>query len=164
MKHPTLLKKAVSTYMPMLIRFIEVTDKPILECGSGLFSTPFLHWYCRERNLPLFTYEDNEEYFPFAKQFRSRNHHVRFIKDWNEIEKRHWGVVLIDQGEGKKGIDDRIKTAIALKDSADYIVMHDSQFKDMYKDVYPHFKYRYDWKDCKPWTTVVSNFHNLNEL
>ncbi len=160
----TLFKKAVSTYMPMLIRCIGATTKPVLECGSGLFSTPFLHWYCKERNIPLFTYEDNQEYFPFAKQFRSKDHHVRLTKDWEDIEKKHWGVVLIDQGEGQIGIENRIKTAIALKDSADYVVLHDSQWRNMYGEVFKHFKYRYDWKECIPNTTVVSNFKDLSNL
>ena len=153
--------KGWSSHMPVLIRFLEKSTLPILELGSGIFSTPFLHWYSREKKLQLFTYEDNSEFFNFADQYKSKNHHIRLTKDWEDIEKIHWGVVLIDQST-----ENRAKTAIALKDSADYIILHDSQDEKTYgyDEVYKHFKYRYDYKEAKPWTTVVSNFKDLSNL
>ncbi len=152
--------KRWSTHMPMLIKSLEVSVLPVLELGSGLFSTPFLHWYCKGKKIKLVTYESDPEYYKFATDFRSRSHSVRFTKDWEDIDTTtHWGVVLIDQG----GVETRIKSATKLKDTADYIVLHDSQYKNMYEDVFKHFKYRYDWKECRPWTTVVSNFKDLSK-
>jgi len=154
--------KRWGTHMPMLIKLVQMTNGPVLELGAGLFSTPLLHWLCRERKVKLVTYEDNPEYYKFAVDFRSRGHSVRLIKDWNEIDtKTHWGVVLIDHGllPEQRAID-----TIKLKDKADYLVLHDSQYESLYSEVWKHFKYRYDWKDCKPWTTVVSNLKDLSDL
>lgn len=144
--------------MPMLIKCVEISDGSVLEFGAGLFSTPLLHWLCFGRKL--ITYEDNLSYYKFAKKFTSRNHTIRFVKDWNKIDLgKHWGVVLIDHISERRSVD-----AIRLKDKADYIVLHDTQSNDYkYNEVWKHFKYRYDWKACKPWTSVVSNFKDISK-
>ena len=93
--------------------------------------------------------------------YRSKNHRITLIDNWNKIDaKRHWSVALIDQDI------DRDKTAILLKDSVDYIVMHDSELEKSYgyDTIWKHFKYRYDWKACRPWTSVVSNFKDASWL
>lgn len=157
------LTKNWSSHMAMLIKTIMLTDKPVLEIGSGLFSTPLMHWLCKMRGLKLVTYENIEEYYKFAKGFQSPNHRIKFVKDWNEIDlKTHWGVVLIDHHPSEqRGLD-----AIRLKDKADYLVLHDSEKPEFYnyEQAYPHFKYKFDWKECKPWTTVLSNFKDLSNL
>jgi hypothetical protein len=155
--------KGWSTHMPMLIRLVQMTDKPVLEIGSGLYSTPLLHWLCKERNVKLITYEDTPEYFKFAKSFQSRNHSIRFVEDWKNIDvETNWGVVLIDHHPEEQ----RGKDIMRLKDKADYFVLHDSEKEIVYgyDKVWEHFKYRYDWKDCKPWTTVLSNSKDLSFL
>ena len=149
--------------MPMLIKAVQASEGPILEIGSGLFSTPLLHWLCHEKGRRLITYENNEDYFKFAKGFQSKNHRIRLVKDWEEIEnKKRWGVILIDHEPAEQRRADILK----FKDSADYIVIHDTERESRYglKDVWPHFKYRRDWKACKPWTTVVSNFKDLSNF
>jgi len=157
--------KAWSTHMPMLIKCVQMSDGPVLEIGSGLFSTPLLHWLCYEKGRKLITYENNLDYFSFAKSFQSRNHRIRFIKDWDEIDteaKMHWSVVLIDHTpEERRKID-----AIRLKEKADYIIIHDTDCESKYgfDEVWPHFKYRYDWRGCRPWTTVVSNFKDVSKI
>ena len=151
------LSKAWTTHMPLLMRIVNLTNKPILELGAGLFSTPLLHWMCQEKNIKLVTYENIEEYLNFSKSFQSRNHSVRLIKDWNEVKaKRDWGVVFIDHD------GDRAKSAIEFKD-ADYVILHDSESEKHYgyEKVWSHFKYRYDWTVVKPWTTVLSNKHDI---
>ena len=151
--------------MPMLIKVVQMSEGPILEIGSGPFSTPLLHWLCHEKGRKLITYENVPDYFKFAKGFQSRNHRIRFVKDWEEMDiKAHWGVVLIDHEPAKRRHADILK----LKDNADYIVIHDTEpereNKYGYQNIWPLFKYRYDWKGCRPWTTVVSNFKNLSNL
>jgi len=146
--------------MSVLIKSVLATKKPVLEIGSGLFSTPLLHWMCKDKGLRLYTYENVKEYLSFSKQFMSKTHRIRFVKDWNKVEypDLEWGVVLIDHGPAEQRHIDAIKFA----DKADYVILHDSD-EDIYEydKVYPYFKYRYDWKECKPWTTVLSNFKEL---
>ena len=154
-------RKAYTTHMPMLIKAVQLTKGPVMELGSGLFSTPLLHWLCKKDSRKLVTYENMLEYYPFARQFRSRNHHVRLIDSWDKIDvETHWSVVMIDH----KPAERRAIDAIRLRDKADYIVLHDTERSVYgYDKIWPHFKYIYHWKSCKPWTTVVSNFKNLNE-
>lgn len=148
--------------MPMVIKLMLMTDGPVMELGSGVFSTPLLHWLCHGKGRTLISYEDSEEYFQFARKFRSRNHRVRFVKDWDQIDMGgHWDVVLIDHSIHRRSID-----ALRLKDSTDYIILHDSEAPELYgyDKLYPNFKYIYHWKGCQAWTTVVSNFKDLSEL
>lgn len=157
------LGKRYTTHMPLLIKIVQMSKGPILELGSGIFSTPLLHWLCAEDERKLFTYENNLEYFPFAKRFQSRNHRIRFTKNYKDINTEvHWGVVFIDHSPEYQRGDDAIK----LKNSTDYIILHDTQELNHYgyEDVWEHFKYRYDWKFCIPWTSVVSNKFSLDKL
>ena len=157
------LAKAKSTHNPMLISAVLISDGPVLEIGAGIYSTPLLHWLCKILGKKLVTYENNPEYYRYAKMFVSRHHAIRLIDDWSKIDtKTHWGVVFMDHNPDERRVDD----VISFKDSADYIVIHDTDREDKYhmEKAWPYFKYRYTWKDCKPWTTVVSNFKDLSNL
>lgn len=154
------LTKAKSTHNPMLIKTIVISDGPVLEIGAGLYSTPLMHWLCKMLGRKLVTYENNPSFYGFAKKFISKGHRVRFIKNWDEMDfKTHWGVVLIDHDPDTRRVIDLIN----FKDKADYIVIHDTDMEDKYNwgKAWPYFKYRFDWKECRPWTTVVSNFKDL---
>lgn len=144
------LLKSYGTHNPVLIKAIQNTQGTVVEFGSGIFSTPLLHWLCAGRKL--ITYEDDKEYYNFANQFRSRNHSVRLIDNWDSIPIYPWSVVLIDHKTERRKLD-----ALRVKDS-EIVILHDSE-TDTYKysEVHPHFKYVYQWKFCEPWTAVVSN-------
>ena len=154
------LRKEWTTHIPMLIKYVQLTDKPVLELGTGLFSTPLLHWLCKEEGVKLKSYESVSKYYDFAKKFTSKGHSIGLVKDWNEIENNdnHWGVVFVDHTLERRWLD-----IIKFSERADYIIVHDSDKIETYKydKVFPLFKYRYDWKACKPWTTVLSNFKPL---
>ncbi len=149
--------------MPMLIKILQMTNGSVMELGGGAFSTPLLHWLCAEKERELVTYENNLDYEKFLKTFVSKNHSIRFIKDWKDIDMQtHWSVVFIDHSPAiRRSID-----AIRLKDKADYIILHDSNQDHGYgyENVWEHFKYRYDWKFATPNVTVVSNFRDLTHL
>jgi hypothetical protein len=155
-------KKQWSTHMTMLVKTVSLTNKDVLEVGSGIFSTPLLHWLCKDKNK-LYTYANDSFYYRFARQFQGRHHRIRFLNSWDDLKvDRHWGVVFFDhQPDERRGQD-----AIKFKDHADYIVIHDSGWPELfgYTDIDDHFKYRHDWKECRPWTTVLSNFKDLSEL
>lgn len=145
----------------MLMKAIQLSDGPILELGSGLFSTPLIHWMCHESKRKIVTYESVNKYMEFACQFKSNNHKVRQVKTYDDIDLGdHWGVVLIDHTVERRSID-----ALRLKDKADYIVMHDSEC-DLYEyeSIFRHFKHVHHWKSCVPFTSVVSNFKDLKEF
>ena len=153
--------KGWSTHNTMLIKAVLASEGPVLELGGGMFSTPLLHWMCKSLDRQLVTCENDEEFFYLVvKNFQSRQHITRLIKDWDtELDlKRHWGVVFVDHHPNGR----RYYDAIRFKDTADYIVMHDTdpegQRQHMRYDfmkVWPNFKYIYHWKACRPWSSVI---------
>jgi hypothetical protein len=147
--------------MPVLITTVQMTNGPVLELGAGIFSTPLLHWLCEEKKRKLVTFEDVKKYYRFAKQYRSKTHSVEFVEDWDKIKiDKHWSVALIDHPENR-----RVKDALRLKDRADYIIIHDTQDSVYgYDKIWPHFKYIYHWKYCKPWTSVLSNTYEIDPV
>jgi len=144
--------KSYTTHIPVLIKALNSTEGDVLELGSGLFSTPLLHWLCAESGRRLETFEDEKEYFDFANQFRSRNHKILFVEDWDKIDiSKKRGVVFIDHKTERRSID-------ALRVNATYIILHDSETDTYgYSKVYPKFKYVYQYTFANPWTAVLSN-------
>ena len=148
--------------MTMLIKVLLNSEGPVCEVGGGPFSTPLLHWICKMQNRKLVTYENNKDFYDICHQFQSKNHSIRFIENWDEMDfKTHWSLVFIDHHPAER----RVVDVINFKDSADYIVMHDTEdYRYGFDKAFPLFKYRYDWKDCTPYTSVVSNSKDLTFL
>ena len=158
------LSKNYSTHNAMLMKTLLISKGLVIECGGGIFSTPILHWMCKMLDRELITYEEDPAYYVFERQFQSRQHRIRFVKNWNEIKmQKHAGMVFIDHHPPER----RMIETMRFKDVADYIVIHDTErIDEKYNlpEVFEQFKYRYDWKACKPWTSVVSNFKDLSFL
>jgi hypothetical protein len=96
------LPKGYSTHNALLLKVLAMSQGDVLELGGGAFSTPLLHWYCKNEGRKLVTYDDNHDYYLFEKQFQSKLHTIRFVEDWDEVDaKTHRGLVFIDHG-GKK--------------------------------------------------------------
>lgn len=153
------------SHLPILVKVVNRSEGPILEMGTGLFSTPILHWLCLDQKRELVSYDNTRQYYEMNKTFESPTHRLLYVDndawDMADIDK-HWGLVFIDHHPSlRRGVD-----AIRLANLADYVVMHDTNDSKAhgYNEVYPHFKYRYDWKRTKPYTTVLSNFHSLENL
>ena len=155
--------KGSSTHFPVLIKCAMATDGAMLELGTGLFSTPLLHWLASERQRPLISYDDHPDFYDLNRKFQNRYHRIRMVTDWDIFKKigGHYSLALIDQST-----KNRAKTAIYLKDKVDYVILHDSNSAHHYhyEKVYPHFKYRYDYTKQDPNTTVLSNFNDLSWL
>jgi len=143
--------KQMSSHLPVLLKAIQMTTGDVCELGAGFYSTPFLHWLCRERKL--ISYENNPDYFHFAKRFQTKNHRVRPMES---IEfDRHWAIVFIDHEMDRRGVD-------AVKfTNADLIILHDTQPELQkaygYDKVWSKFKFRRDFTDNRPHVSIVSN-------
>ena len=156
--------KGLSSHNALLIKAVLMSKGPVCEVGAGLFSTPMLHWLCKAMKKKLRTYENDDVFFKFAKRFQSSLHRIRKVDNWDDMEfSKHWGVVLIDHAPGSR----RFQDIINFKDTADYIVIHDTEPRAdkiyHYSKAWPHFKYRYNWTDGWPNSTVVSNFYSLED-
>lgn len=156
------MTKGWSTHMPVLIKLANITTGPIMEVGSGIYSTPLLHWLCDETKRKFVSYETDKDFIKLAKEYETENHKVQLVNDFLAIPNtEHYSIIFIDHSGHDRG-----KTAVHFKDSADYIVIHDSDVvgKNMYQIAFPEFKYRKDYDRYKPWTTVLSNTKNLDNL
>lgn len=168
MGHISKYSKETSTHNPLLIQAVLMSKGDVCELGSGFFSTPLLHWLCSLTGRNLVTYESDDDYYEFANKFRSRHHKIiKVSSSFEEIDcTRHWGVVLIDHSP-KKPLR-RGQDAVRLKNTADYIVLHDTEFEEEkhygYDEMWPQFKYRHDWKKVKPFASVISNFKKLDNF
>lgn len=156
--------KGASTHLPVLIRVALHTKGPILELGAGLHSTPLLHWLCYETKRPLYTYEDNPEWFRLSRKWQNRYHRIRQTTDWKfDFKPRYFSMAFVDQGSKH-----RWHTARYLSDKADYVVLHDSEPQNekhyRWSKVWPYYKYRWDYTLADPWTTVLSNFEDPSWL
>lgn len=157
-----------STHFPILLKVVQATSGSIVEVGSGLFSTPLLHWLCFEKKRRLVTLERYIHYSEFAKKFISENHYVITSDVDNFIKKfeNKYSVIFIDHSPKKPTT--RGSDALYFKDIADYIILHDAgpdpKDKYGYKEIYPYFKYIYHYTKTVPHTTVLSNFKELKWL
>lgn len=154
--------KRYTTYIGTLVKVLQISKGDVVEMGAGVYSTPLLHWICKDMDRHLTSFENDKEYFNFARQYQSRLHRIRLVSNWDEVNTtRHCGVVFIDHMPSiRRGID-----AIRFKDSADYIILHDTEGGAYgYEMVWPYFKYKYTWKEAQGWVSVVSNFKDLSFL
>jgi len=154
------------SHLPVLIKAVGLTTGPIVEFGSGINSTIFLHWACNETGRKLLTVESDWQYYKEYKKLRCDYHSVQHIRKWtDDVASGKWSVVLIDHHPREPKVNAgplRAKDAIRFADS-EYVIMHDSDHYD-YSKVYPKFKYRYEYTKAKPNTVVLSNYYDFNML
>ena len=160
MSQTTNVTNPSGTHLPYVAKLLQRIDGPILEMGSGFFSTPLLYWHTVKNGQAFRSYESKKSW---AETMGSP---VRYIQDWAlaDINEMRWNLVFIDHGQALLRKDH----AIAVKDNADYVVLHDTEDKFeatyRYSEVWPHFKYRIDFTDILPHTTILSNTHDLDWL
>lgn len=155
------VKPEYGSHIPVLIKLVGMTTGDVLEMGTGLFSTPFLHWACFGRNL--YSYDNDAEYVKLWRKFQSETHRIILVENWDEAEiERPWDIALIDHAPG----DRRVVDIKRLANWAKYIVAHDTRWKEdrhyHYKQVFPMFKYRYDHSVCSAHTSILSNLVDLS--
>lgn len=149
--------KQAGTHIPTLLKVIPLTIGDVCELGSGFNSTPLLHWLCQGRRLV--TYENDPEWYRFAKQYQTHNHRIH---DTAKIDfEKHWSVVFVDHNiSGEKVQRQRGDDILKFKD-VDIFILHDTEPVNQahyhYDRAFPLFKYRKDWTECLPYTTVLSN-------
>lgn len=149
-------RKSYTTHISTLLVALQATTGTVIEVGGGQSSTPFLHWVCKASGRKLITYENHPAYYEYARTFKSHLHSIRRIDDWDDMKIEGAGVVFIDHHPSQR----RHIDAIRFKDSADIVVIHDTERDDenyRNREIWEHFKFRYDYTDTRPWTTMVSN-------
>ena len=166
------------THFPILAAAVVRTTGPILEMGSGDFSTPLLHYACAGRLLITADTDSAwlDKYAPgYACPGAHEFQHVKSVGDdatplvtrliegwrrWSTIESiGKWGVAFADCAPGEA----RHELAIRLAHRAHFVVCHDSE-KDyeaggnyMYDKLTEHFKYITEFRRFRPYTLICSN-------
>lgn len=153
------------THIPILIKCLErISNGSVLELGLGISSTPILHALCEDQNNYLMSLDNDSTFTEMFKKYRTDRHVIGFVENWDQREYGTWDMVLVDLKP-----DERRKEQIRkLKDLVQFIIIHDSEpeHNDLYHydEIYPLFKYRFDYTKTKVHTTVLSNFNNLDFL
>lgn len=153
------------THLPMLMWAMDKSIGPVLECGAGFFSTPFLHWKTYLQNRKLTTLEGSSDFIKFFDRYNTDWHKVVLVSDWDSVDiSGRWGVALIDHAPN----DRRVVEIQRLAYYCDFIVVHDTEGRREnvyhYSSILKTFKYRKDFTLARPHTSVVSNFVDLAAL
>lgn len=154
---PMTLSKSWTTFMPVLSKILSITSGDVLELGTGIMSTPYLHWMCYPTKRKLVSYENSSFYADIASQYIDDFHDVYITGSYREINvEKEWDVVFIDFFE----VQDRHIPLERLLKHAKYIVMHDST----YLDFMGVSKFRFDYSKEHPCTSVFSDLIDVSNL
>ena len=152
------------SHTPVLIKLLSITGGDVAEFGMGMYSTPLLHYMCSPKKRNLYSFDNNIDYVNLFNlwEYQDYYHKIIIVKDWDEIMiDNFWSVVFIDHAPAER----RKEEARKLCNSSLFVVLHDSSWKHdryyHYKEIFPLFKYRYDYTEIKHNTTVLSNFYDL---
>lgn len=154
------------THLPCLIQAFSKTTGDVLELGTGVFSTPYLHYACTLAKRNLVSYENFTEWYEFMKKYENEYHKVNFVEKYADAQtdRQPWDIVLIDQTPDSS----RAEEASRLSGIAKYIIVHDSNPSNYkvtnYDKLYPEFVYKTDWHGDKNRATILSNFVNLEDF
>ena len=156
-----------ATHIPVLLACLRRTTGPVLELGSGWYSTPLLSAFATDRLVR--TVESNPDWYERISQIvthqpiTNHRHQVLFVPEYDEapLDDQDWDIVLLDhEPPPRRGVD-----AERLRDRCRLMIGHDSQHPAYgYGPVFETFKHRFTYSRTGPWTTVVSNTDPLDWL
>ena len=162
------------THMVPLVNAVMNTTGDVFEMGSGDYSTPLLHYILTNQKRNLLTADTDLKWLDLFTYLKNEYHEFKHVKvydddwslnpkpnKWDEIGNQKWSVVFIDHrpGERRKVDIDR------FKNDAEIIVVHDTETSSYnYESALSKFKYRFDYRVYKTYTTVVSNFVDVKKL
>jgi len=152
------------SHLPILMKLMEMTKGPVLELGSGMYSSTYLYWMCARTERKLVTYEHNPDYIHWILKTANDWHEVHQVTDWDAIDlSDNWSIAFIDHAPAhRRGIE-----ALKLL-HADYVVCHDSQNNEAKKygidKAYKQFKYRYKYTKYIPYTSLWSNKFDVRKF
>lgn len=112
------------SHIPALIACTAASTGPVLEFGSGNYSTPCLHALCAVQGRELVTVEPEDAWREKFECYASPSHKVLKLVDGlaEELAKQQWGVVFVDDA-----LDVRAGRAPMFFQNAQFMVFHDYQ-------------------------------------
>jgi len=158
-----------ATHYGILAAMIAKTVGPIVEFGSGHYSTPMLHYMSCAMNRVALSIEVSPDWCKyFEDQFGHGSH--KFFCTENKLVSRafpesqyhntKWDVALIDHGPEL----DRPRCVEMMRNKAKFIVVHDSEPLAVaynWGNIFSTFKYRFYWDFYGNGTMVVSDVEDI---
>ena len=160
------LSPRYGSHLPVLLQALGKTTGPVLELGMGVTSTPLLSAWCGMEGRELRSVDNDQKVYEWAVARYSAPHHaICLVWDWDNARiDGNWDVVLVDHSPSER----RVVEIKRLAHRAQYIVIHDSngryEREYHYSTIYPLFRYKLDFTALEPSTTVLSNFHPLDDF
>lgn len=149
-----------ATHIPTLLACLQHTDGPVLELGSGWFSTPVLSAFATDRLIR--TVESDRDWHARVSRIctyqpiTQHRHQIVCVPDYDDapIDDHDWAIVLLDhEPPPRRGVD-----ALRLRERCRLMIGHDSEHSAYgYAAAFDTFRYRLTDSRLLPWTTVVSD-------
>lgn len=157
------LKRVYGTHMPVLIRIMAIAPPgPVVEFGAGPFSTPYLHWACFLSKRQLVTYENRAEFVREIGCLQSEWHRIIHTPEWDDADaSQPWAVAFVDHEPApRRGVE------LGRLTHAQYVIAHDTNRTAFYgyEAIEKLFKYHYKYRRAIPYTTIMSNVHDVSEV
>ena len=136
------------THLAALIAAMSKTDGDVLELGTGIFSTPYLHYQCMNSKRNLVSYDNDKSWLGFFLKYGYENeyHKIIHVNNWDEAKiEKPWDVALVDHSPDHR----RVVETRRIANLAKYIIIHDSNDNRrhrriyQYSEIYPLFKLCY---------------------
>lgn len=152
------------SHQPVLAGYVERTRGPVLELGCGDGSTPMLHALCEPAGRLLISVEADAAWASRFAPLQTPTHELHVPRGWDDPEFMDsvphlpWSVAFVDQGSW----DSRVRAVAALADTADFLVLHDSDYYTVPShniswivkaDGKPVYDFKY-WKEYRPPASV----------
>lgn len=148
-----------ATHITPLVAMVNYTKGPVLELGSGDYSTPVLHALCEGKRL-LVSADVNSDWLAKFLDLESEYHKLYVVKDWSKfgIVDRAWDVAFVDHSPGERRVTDIER----LRTRARFVLVHDSEARSYgFEPYFARYKYRFDFKRYSTWTTILSDFEEI---
>lgn len=140
------------THQRLLVKAALATNGPILELGSGWYSTPILHEIAAAQNRVLITVDNNNEWLLKFEHLRSPIHSLVAVSNWDEFVPGHeFGLVFVDHAPaGRRAVDIR-----RLVEFTSLFVCHDTEAGGYgYEVILPVLEHVETDRSLPPWTTI----------
>jgi hypothetical protein len=150
-----------ATHRQALCEAIVRTTGLVLELGMGDSSTPSLHDLASLTGRSVYSFDHDLAWVERFRGFQSANHQIGIVASWDEcpIETMFWSAALVDHAPAER----RIVDIQRLVNRAQVLVVHDTEDPSYgYDQIFGAFKYRVDFRDQHPWTTLLSNFVDVS--
>lgn len=150
---------AYGTHLPWLAACVVNTSGPVVEFGSGDYSTNFLHCLCGSLGRELWTIENDCEWVKRYTGDLQCSWHKFILEDPRLADVPHCGVALIDC------CPDAVRPIVLNlhADNADILICHDTESQEYGWD-FSGFKYAKHCLRLFPFTTACSNTNDLSFL